>query len=132
MRGETITGRLASGLGQGRHFTQLPWARQQFMARLDLDPFPGTINVLADTAAAEAAWVRLQSEPGIRIDNPGNGPHDCDARCWRVAIEGRIAGAIVLPEVAGYPPRQIEVIAAVGVRDALGIVDGAPVRLVIV
>lgn len=130
MSAQMITGRLASGIGQGRHFTRLDWARKQFMDRLDIDPFPGTINVIVSEPDSLAGWTALKATPGIRIDNPNDGPFDCDARCYRVEIAGGIAGAIVFPEVDGYPAGQIEIIAAVGVRDALGIVDGDVVRLV--
>jgi len=124
-----ITGRLASGVGQGRHFTRLDWARSQFIDRLGIDPFPGTINVIVEAPADLATWRDLSAAPGIRIDNPNDGPFDCDARCYLVTIAGRIPGAIVLPEVDGYPAHQIEVIAAEGVRDALGIDDGVPIVL---
>lgn len=131
MRGETILGRLATGIGQGRHFTRLDWAREQFIDRLGIDPFPGTVNVIVDDPDAMPVWVRLKRTEGIRIDNPGDGPHDCDARCYKVSIEGKIDAAIVLPEIDGYPPAQVELIAEVGVREALGIEDGDAVRLVI-
>lgn len=126
-----IEGRLATGIGQGKVFTRLDWARAQFIERLGIDPFPGTINVIVDDPVQLAAWQRLAATDGIRIDNPNDGPFDCDARCYLVTIEGRIAGAIVLPEVKGYPSQQIEIIAAVGVREALDIADGDPVKLTI-
>ena len=129
MSGEVIVGRLATGIGQGRHFTRLDWARRQFIDRLGIDPFPGTVNLIVEAAESLAAWDRLKATAGVRIDNPNDGPHDCDARCYPVSIEGRIAAAIVLPEVAGYPPDQIELIAATGVREALGLADGASVRI---
>ena len=128
---DEIRGRLASGIGQGRHFTRLPWAREQFVARLGIDPFPGTLNIVVDDPDSMPVWVRLRRTPGIRMENPNDGPHDCDARCYPVSVEGRIAGAIVYPEVESYPPAQIEVIAAVDLRAALGVEDGDPVRLAI-
>ena len=131
MRGEALIGRLATGIGQGRHFTRLDWARTQFVAKLGIDPYPGTVNVVVDDPDALPVWVRLRRLPGIRIDNPNDGPHDCDARCYPVSIEDRIDGAIVLPEVDGYPPAQVEIIAPVAVRDALGIEDGDVVRIVL-
>ena len=131
MRGETLIGRLATGIGQGRHFTRLDWARSQFMDKLGIDPFPGTVNVVVDDPDAMPVWVRLKRTPGIRIDNPNDGPHDCDARCYPVSIEGRIDAAIVLPEVDGYPPAQVEMIAELAVREALGIEDGDTVRIVL-
>lgn len=131
MQGEIITGRLATGIGQGKHFTRLDWARQQFIARVGIDPYPGTINIIVDDADQLARWQRLAATTGIRIDNPGDGPHDCDARCYPVMIEGRFDAAIVLPEVDAYTPAQIEIISAVCIRDALALADGDTVRLLI-
>ena len=125
-----ITGRLVSGIGQGRHFTRLDWASRQFIDKLGIDPFPGTINILVYEPEMLGAWQALAATPGVPILNPGSGPHDCDARCYRVAIKA-IPAAIVLPHVRGYPPGQIELIAAVNVRAALGVVDGAVVEIVL-
>jgi CTP-dependent riboflavin kinase len=126
---EVLIGRLATGIGQGKHFTQLDWARAQFMDRLGIDPYPGTVNVIVDDPDSMPVWVRVKRTPGIRIDNPGNGPHDCDARCYPVIVAGNIEGAIVVPEVESYPPAQVEIIASIAVREALGIEDGDPVEI---
>ncbi len=129
MSTEILIGRLATGIGQGVYFTGLDWAREQFIDRLGIDPYPGTVNVIVDDPDSMPVWVRVKRGPGIRIDNPGNGPHDCDARCYPVTVAGRIAGAIVVPEVEGYPPAQVEIIADVGVRQTLGIEDGDTVEI---
>ena len=129
MSAEILIGRLATGIGQGKQFTGLDWARAQFMDRLGIDPYPGTVNVIVDDPNSMPVWVRVKRTPGIRIDNPGNGLHDCDARCYPVTVAGRIDGAIVVPEVDGYPPAQVEIIAGVGVRQALDIEDGDPVEI---
>ncbi len=131
MNATSITGRLSTGIGQGKHFTSLDWARRQFIERLGIDPFPGTVNLTLEEPDALAAWAALKATPGVRIDNPNDGPFDCDARCYPVLISGSIEAAIVLPEVDGYSPAAIEMIAAVGVRDALGISDGDTVTLVV-
>ena len=131
MRGEQLVGRLATRIGMGTSFTQLPWAKEQFIDRVGVDPFPGTINVIVDDPEAMPVWVRLKQTTGIRMDNPDDGPHDCDAKCWLVSINGKIDGAIVYPLVDSYPPAQVEVIAPVGVRDALRIEDGDTVTLTI-
>ncbi len=124
-----LIGRLATGIGQGVFFTRLDWARAQFIDRLGIDPHPGTVNVIVDDPDSMPVWVRVKRAPGIRIDNPGDGPHDCDARCYPVIVAGRIDGAIVVPEIDNYPPAQIEIIASIGVREALGIEDGDPVEI---
>ena len=131
MKDEQLIGRLATGIGMGTSFTQLPWAKEQFVERVGVDPFPGTINVIIDDPESMPVWVRLKQTDGIRMENPNDGPHDCDAKCWRVSINGKIDGAIVFPVVPDYPNAQVEVIAPVGVRDALGIEDGDAVTLTI-
>lgn len=129
MLAEELLGRLATGVGQGKHFTQLHWVRSQFLEKLAIIAFPGTINLILDDPQSMRTWNRLKGTPGVRIDNPNHGPHACDARCYPVSIDARIDAAIVLPEITGYPPVQIEIIAAVGVRDALDIDDGDSLRL---
>ena len=129
---EAITGRVATGIGQGQHFTQLDWARQQFIDRLGIEPFPGTLNMIVHHPLSTSIWNRLKDMPGIRIENPNNGPQDCDARCYLVSINGQIDAAIVFPEVAGYPPDQIEIIAATGIRDTLDVCDGDSLSLDVV
>ncbi|MDA0239000.1 MAG: CTP-dependent riboflavin kinase [Proteobacteria bacterium] len=129
MKGEQLVGRLATGIGMGTTFTQLDWAKAQFRDRVGIDPFPGTINVIVDDPDSMPVWVRLKRTDGIHMDNPNDGPHDCDAKCWPVSINGEIDGAIVYPLVDGYPSAQIEVIAAIGVRDAFQIEDGDTVTL---
>ena len=66
MSGE-IRGRVASGIGQGKYFTQLAWAREQFADRLGIDPWPGTFNIVVDDPDAMPVWVRLKRTPGIRM-----------------------------------------------------------------
>ena len=129
MTGEKLVGRLTTGTGQGKHFTRLEWACRQFLDKLDINPFPGTLNLIVDDAESMNVWNRLKCTPGIRIDNPNDGPHDCDARCYLVSIDEQIDAAIVLPEVGGYSPVQIEIIAATRVRTALDIDDGDSLRL---
>lgn len=124
-----IRGRIARGSGWGTHFTGLDWAHTQFVERLGIDPFPGTLNLSLEEPEAIAAWIRLCSTPGIRIDNPHDGPNDCNARCYRVRLDGRIDAAIVLPEIDGYPEGKLELIASIRLREALGKGDGDEVSL---
>ena len=131
MSAEILLGRLATGIGQGEHFTQLDWARAQFIKRLGIDPYPGTVNIIVDDPNSIPLWARIKRSPGIRIVNPGGGPHDCNARCSPVTVAGSIEGAIVVPEVDNYPSTQVEIIADIGVRAALRIEDGDPLEIVL-
>ena len=122
-----LTGRLATGVGEGKHFTRLDWARAQFVAKLGIDPYPGTVNLVLEDGPGRAGWAAIRARPGIVVRPPD--PQWCDGHCYRVRIAGRIDGAIVVPAIAGYPADQIEIIAAVAVREALGIADGDRVEI---
>lgn len=124
-----IRGLLTSGIGKGKHFTRIDWASGQFVEKLNIDPFPGTVNVKLEDVWSLSAWRVLREGAGVRIANPGAAPGDCCARCYPVLIAGQIDAAIVLPEVPGYPGDQIELIATVNVREALGLDDGASIEL---
>lgn len=112
-----IRGIVREGRGEGRKFTQLDWVRRQTRAKLGFDPYPGTLNlVTTDRAALDASAARaivIEPEPGF-----------CVARCYRVRVNGRVDAAWIVPEVVGYPSDQVELIAAVSLRDALGLKDG--------
>ena len=124
-----IRGKLVTGIGVGKHFTRLDWAREQFVRKLGIDPHPGTVNLVVSDPDSERSWAALKQTSGIRIENPGSGPNDCDARCFPVTIEGDRQGAIVLPEVNDYAADQIEVIAEAELRSALEITDGDSLAL---
>jgi CTP-dependent riboflavin kinase len=134
-----LRGRLVSGLGQGSEFTRLDWVRSQFAARLGIDPYPGTLNLQLDEPTELGKWRRLKAHPGIRIE-PASAEF-CEARGYPArVVKGSplpfpkddadtpwadgLRAAIILPDVPGYPPAQIELIAAVNLREALGLEDG--------
>jgi CTP-dependent riboflavin kinase len=125
-----LSGRVVTGLGQGASFTQLPWARKGFTERVGVDPYPGTLNLRLEKPEHLAAWRALREEPGIPIPPPSQ--DFCSAKCFRVMVEDKIAGAIVYPLVPGYPEDTLEIIAPVHLKSSLGVEDGALVRVRII
>lgn len=121
-----ITGRVVTGLGQGAQLTQLEWARAQFVDKLGIDPFPGTLNVMVDASDA-SAWEQWKNAPGITIVPPN--ADWCNARAYPIRVAGRVNGAIILPEVNGYASTQIEIIANVSLRETLQLNDGDALAL---
>jgi HAD superfamily hydrolase (TIGR01509 family) len=125
-----IIGQVQTGLGRAAAFTSLPWARQQFVQVLGIDPYPGTLNLLVDSPSV-ADWQALTVQPGLRIEPERAG--DCGARCYPVlasaAGRGPITAGVLVPEVPGYAAQQVEVLAAVSLREALALSDGATVTL---
>ena len=117
---------VCSGLGEGMVFTRLDWAEQEFRAKLGYSPYPGTFNLQLRDANWPETRARWLGGRGAAIVPP---PGFCAARCFPVQLEGGIAGAAVFPDVPGYPPDKVEVVAPVSLRKALGVADGDVVKL---
>ena len=122
----TIEGQLVRGLGRAAEFTQLDWVRRQFIELAGIDPHPGTVNLSVNDRHREQ-WKSWCALPGAAMESEDAA--FCSARCYPVRVEGRIPGAIVLPQVADYPEHKVEVVAALPVRQHLSLDEGARVRL---
>ncbi|MDO8691303.1 MAG: HAD-IA family hydrolase [Dehalococcoidia bacterium] len=123
----TLTGRVVTGLGQGTAFTQLPWARAEFIQNLGVDPYPGTLNIKLEDPVQLASWRGIWQQDGICIAPPSS--DFCAARGFKVLVADRFAGAIVFPLVSGYPDDTIEIIAPVHLKRSLGIDNGAVISV---
>lgn len=122
-----FTGRVATGKGAAVGFTSSAWARDGFIRLVGIDPFPGTLNLMVAEGPEREAWRLLQAQPGIVMAAPD--PAWCDAVLFRVMVNDRERGAIVVPKVSGYDPGQVEIIAPIHLRGALGLRDGDPVTV---
>jgi len=121
----SFRGRVVGGLGKAAGFTQLPWARSAFRARLGVDPWPGTLNLLGEVGVIDA-WLGSLGQPEI-LQPPD--ASQCAALCWPVRIAERFPGAVLRPDISGYPGHQLEVIASLPLRERLGLSEGDQVLL---
>ena len=118
----TLSGRVITGVGQGAAFTQLDWAKAQFISACGIDPFPGTLNLVIDRPPDQSAWTEFRKRPGVRVVS--GDPDACDALLFPVRIHDSLPGAIVLPEIEDYAANQVELIAALPLREHLSLSDG--------
>ncbi len=116
---KTLSGFVTSGRGQARAFTGLPWLRAQFRDKFGFDPYPGTLNIQLDKRPDGDVFSDL---PWVAIDAPQR--DYCAARALRVELDGRASAVWILPEVAGYPTDQVELMADQSLRALLGLQDG--------
>lgn len=124
-----LRGRVESGKGEAAGFTEIDWVRAQVSERLGFVSYPGTLNLRLEEHRDLTAWGWLRQQQGVPIEPS---PGFCAARCFRLTVEGKIAGAIILPLVADYPTDVVEVLAPLPLRDALGLCDGLAVTLAVV
>lgn len=112
----------------------LDWVQEALKKSLGFTPFPATLNLRPEREQDEQAWAAIQIEwPGIAL-LPADGQY-CSARLYRVEVKGpnfgtpKSSGAVLLPNVAGYPKDKIEIIAPVRLKSALGVSDGDQLTL---
>ena len=110
------------GIREAGGFTQIPWVKKQFISKLSIDPYPGTLNLEIVDPESLKIFSRLKSLRGKEIDPED--PSFCSARCYPVLIAGRLKGAIVFPLVDGYPENKMELIASQNIKETLSVKAG--------
>ena len=113
----------------------LDWVQEALAKSLDFRPFPATLNLRPEAEDDARLWAVIQSDwPGIRLAPVDGG--FCSARLYRVEIagpsnpeKGKARGAVLLPNVTGYPKDKIEIVAPVRLKSALGVKDGDQLTL---
>ena len=90
-------------------------------------PAPGTLNLQLTQAGELERWQARLAQPCLRLVPPD--PEICEAVAVPVEIAGRLPGAVIVPQVPGYPGSQLEIVAALPLREQLGLSDGDAVEL---
>jgi len=122
-----ISGVIHSGAGKGAYFTQLDWVVEQCEKKLNMTPFPGTLNVrVHDDDFPKLDQFLMKTDFELIPDDPAF----CAARLKQVSING-VAAAVVLPsmDVRIHDSRIIELIAACNLKERLGLDDGDGVTI---
>lgn len=122
-------GKVVSGLGEGRYYTEQSGYVEQFKDKLGFVPFPGTLNV--EIEYVERNKLRLlKDHRAINIDEFKTKNRTFGGvRCFRAKIDGT-DGAIVLP-VRSHYSNVLEFISQVFLREKLSLEDGDGVKTVI-
>ena len=117
-----IQGRIVEGLQVSANFTQIPWVRKQFISKLSIDPYPGTLNLEIVDQKDLQNFTKLKATRGVEIT-----PEDssfCTGKCYSVMIERKLKGAIILPVVENYPKDKMELISSLNIKEALSVNTG--------
>lgn len=117
-----IKGRITEGLEESSFFTHVPWVREQFITKLGIDPYPGTLNLDIIDAEDVEKLKEIKKRKGIEII-PAE-PGFCSAKCFHVLVCGKIRGALIIPQVPDYPESKLEIISSGRIRDVLSLKVG--------
>ncbi len=125
---EEITGIIFSDLGTAGSFMSLDWVQKVLKEKLGFSPYPATLNLRLDSEQEIRRWQQIRKQ--VRgIDLPPAEASFCRARLFPAQISGKLRGAVLVPEVEGYPADKIEFVAAVHVKKTLDLHDGDPLTL---
>ena len=122
-----IKGRLTEGLKESSLFTNLPWVREQFITKLGIDPYPGTLNLDISDSEDIEKLKEIKQRKGIEIIPQQEG--FCSAKSFHVLVGGKIKGAIIVPQVPDYPESKLEIISSDKITDVLSLKSGDVVQI---
>jgi len=122
-------GKVISGMGEGRYYTEQKEYVEQFKEKLGFAPYPGTLNV--EIKYIERNKLRLlKSYTAITINEfKAENRTFGSVVCFRANING-VDGAIVLPLRSHYS-NILELISPHFLRETLDLKDGDEVEIVI-
>ena len=122
-----IRGIIAEGLKESSLFTHIPWVRDQFIKKLGIDPYPGTLNLEIVDDRDREAFKQIKKQKGAEII-PAQADF-CAAKCFHVLVCGKVKGALIIPQVSDYPESKLEIISSMRIRDALSLDVGDTVSV---
>jgi riboflavin kinase len=120
-------GRVVSGLGEGRYYTEQTGYIEQFKNKLGFVPYPGTLNVEIEFIERNKFRL-LKNQKAIIIDEFQTRNRTFGGvRCFKANISG-VDGAIVLPLRSHYS-NVLEFISQSFLREKLNLTDGDEVTI---
>lgn len=124
-----FTGKVISGMGEGKYYTGQKGYADQFEKRLGFLAYPGTLNV--EIEYIERNKIRLlRSYGGIEIDEFQTENRTFGGViCFKATINGK-KGAIVLPKRSHYAT-VLECISPDNLRETLELHDGDAVEIIV-
>ena len=127
--GVDLTGTVTSGMGEGRHYISLSGYHEQFVDRLEYEPFPGTLNVELTDESIRARSAMESLDP-VPIDGWEDGDRTYGpAVCYPASVETADGETydeahVIAPERTHHDEDQLELIAPEKLREAMDLADG--------
>ena len=119
-----IKGKIVRGIEESGKFLAVDWVNKAVREAFGFTPFPGTLNIDVTDPSIQRRLIE-QDAGRIHAANPGF----CDAIIARGRINNRYDCGLIIPLVPNYPEQILEIVAAVHLKNALGVEDGDEVEL---
>ncbi len=118
-----LSGKVKSGLGEGKYYINLPGYQNQFKKKLGNRVFPGTLNIKINEFELNdfLSEKKKISIKGFSDKQRSFGP----AFVFKVKLNGRIDAAVIIPERTNHPENILELISSFNLRKKLKLKDNA-------
>lgn len=122
-----IKGKIFSGIGDGKFYTQLPDYKKQFIKLLNIKPYPGTLNI---KCIEEEKNRFLFEKIPIKINGfkTKKRSYGC-INCYPIKIN-KINGAIIIPKRTIHGQSIVEIISEQNLRSKLNLKDNDMVTII--
>ena len=126
-----IEGSIITGLGEGAYYIEV--YSSKLKDALGFRPHLGTLNVKISDDESRKAIGRMKNTPPLVLSGfTHKGRTFGDVICYRVKINQRIEGAVVIAQRTHHSEEILEIVAPVNIRDALNVVDNDKVTLTVI
>ena len=126
-----IKGNIVLGLGEGAYYVDL--YSLKFREALGFTPFSGTLNVRVSDDESFKAIARMKHTPPLIVTGFSHeGRTFGDVICYRVKVNQKIEGSIVIAQRTHHGENVLEVIAPVNLRKILRLQNNDPITLSVV
>ncbi len=121
-----LKGKLVSGKEEGQYFLSKEGYRKQFINKMGIDPYEGTLNVKLEEESVKK-FKNIRNNKGTIIEGFKEGEKKFGpVNSFRAEING-IKSALVLPEKSDYK-KTAEFISNTNFRKELGLKDGDEIK----
>jgi len=120
-----IKGIITSGMGKGAYFMSMPVYKDQFKEKLDLNPFPGTLNI----KISEEQINNIHKIPEDKLKTIKGKEKFGDVLLIKAVLNNKIDGAVIFPKKTKHGENILEFIAAENIKKELNLKDGDSVKI---
>ena len=125
-----ISGKLQSGMGEGKYYMSLKGYTKQFSQKIGYVPFPGTLNVKVDKKEQIESLRQLANIPGNLISGFSDGKRTYGwVKCFACKVNDKIDAQIILLERTHHDLSTIELISKFEIRKKLGLENGSTMSI---
>lgn len=127
-----VTGKVQSGLGEGRYYMSLPGYQQRIISQLGFNPYLGTLNLKVNGEDLDRLLFdrkEIKIESFVTEERTFGG-----LRCYPLRLKKgnlKVSGALIFPERSHHDKNVVEFITDVNLRKKLKLEDGEEVVLIL-